>query len=283
MHSSPQVDPVSEQPDAPWLGLIVGNTRLHWGIVYDGSVETAWHTSHLTPDTANFLMEHQFSPAAWHDFAADQLLTQPLFWEDSTPSLRQPQRLVCASVVPQQTALLRAYPAFQEISLSDLPLDNLYPNLGIDRALNLLGASKTFGWPILVIDAGTAITFTAGEGGNLSGGAILPGLSLQINALTQQTATLSATDFLRSLPPRWSVNTSDAIRSGISYGVLATVMDFIRDWRERHLESSVVLTGGDGEHLLQWLTEKYSISQLHHVPNLAMQGLLHCRRHLRSK
>ena len=39
----------------------------------------------------------------------------------------------------------------------------MYPTLGIDRALALYSAGSTFRFPVLVIDAGTALRFTGAD------------------------------------------------------------------------------------------------------------------------
>lgn len=47
------------------------------------------------------------------------------------------------------------------------------------------------GWPVLVVDCGSALTFTAADaGGKLAGGAILPGVRLQLAVLGTRTAQL---------------------------------------------------------------------------------------------
>jgi type III pantothenate kinase len=86
--------------------------------------------------------------------------------------------LSLASVVPNQTALWQDYSNVHEITLDQVPLQGIYPTLGIDRALALWGAGETWGWPMLVIDAGTALTLTGADANRcLIGGAILPGLA----------------------------------------------------------------------------------------------------------
>lgn len=63
----------------------------------------------------------------------------------------------------------------------------------------------------MVVDCGSAMTFTAGdERGKLAGGAILPGVRLQLAALGTSTAQLPCGIVLPAeLPPRsvvpWSV------------------------------------------------------------------------------
>lgn len=141
-----------------WLGLTIGNSRLNWGL---------FHTDNL--------IEFGGCPHLSTVSERDTLLKQI----GQFPKILLP---VClASVVPQQTELWLDYPHLTLISLKDLPLKNLYPTLGIDRALGIYGAGETYGYPVLVIDGGTALTFTGVNAErSLVGGAILPGLRSQL-------------------------------------------------------------------------------------------------------
>jgi type III pantothenate kinase len=166
--------------------------------------------------------------------------------------------LYLASVVPKQTELFLDYPDLNLIQLTDIPLKNLYPTLGIDRALAVLGSGETYGFPSLVIDGGTALTFTGvNQNRELIGGAILPGLGLQFQSLSLKTAALPRLNLPQSLPTRWAMNTEDAIASGILYTVLSGLVNFIEDWLGQFPKSNVILTGGDGERLLHYLQEIY--------------------------
>jgi type III pantothenate kinase len=166
--------------------------------------------------------------------------------------------LYLASVVPEQTKLFLDYPDLNLIQLTDIPVKNLYPTLGIDRALAVLGSGETYGFPSLVIDGGTALTLTGvNQNQELSGGAILPGLGLQFQSLAIKTAALPRLNLPQSLPTRWAMNTEDAIASGIIYTLLTGIMGFIEDWLKQHPESNIILTGGDGERLLSYLNEIY--------------------------
>ncbi|MBD2577370.1 type III pantothenate kinase [Oscillatoria sp. FACHB-1406] len=250
-----------------WLGLAIGNSRLHW----------AWFQGQTLLETHN--SEH-FSPENPSQFI-------PLRWPINIP-------LIMASVVSQQTVLLKKsglWGAIAEIQLADIPLEGIYATMGIDRALSILGAAQTYGAPILVIDAGTALTFTAASPSprlpvpqspphpvspspshpvspspphpltpsphplTLLGGAILPGLRLQFQVLGQKTAALPEVQLPESLPSRWCLETEGAIASGILYTVLAGIRDFIADWRAQFPQSAIVLTGGDADWLQRQLLE----------------------------
>jgi type III pantothenate kinase len=239
--------------DSPWLGLVVGNTRLHWGLFRQQQLLAVWHTPHLTPAQVADLLDHRFGVAAWRSLQTLPKGTLDELTELATnlPSL-SPLRLVIASVVPAQTLLWQGYPYCREVTLADVPLANLYATLGIDRALNLLGAGDRYGWPSLVIDAGTALTFTAGTATGFIGGAILPGLTTQLATLKAHTATLPTTQLESPLPPRWARDTAAAIRSGVIYGTLATLTDYVQAWRQDYPAGQIVLTGGDGPKLSQW-------------------------------
>jgi type III pantothenate kinase len=209
--------------------LMIGNSRLHWARFSDVQIEEIWDTEHLTADGVNRLSRQ--------------------FCLSSIPA-----PLVIASVVPEQMALWQNYPNLRIITLDELPLGGLYSTLGIDRALAVLGAGMKLGWPVLVIDAGTALTFTGADVNHcLIGGAILPGLSLQLSSLGQKTAALPLVSLPEILPRRWAGDTVTAMQSGVIYTVIAGVRDFIVDWLRLFPNSQIAITGGDSSFLLAYL------------------------------
>jgi type III pantothenate kinase len=165
------------------------------------------------------------------------------------------------------------------VQLSEIPVQNLYASCGIDRALALLGAGRCYGWPVLVIDAGTALSLTAaGPQPELLGGAILPGLQLQARSLATGTAVLPQIDWSErlTLPERWACTTEGAIASGILYTVLAGLQDFIAHWRQQYPGSPICLTGGDGALLFQLLSDQL-LAPLYLNESLAFLGLAELR------
>jgi type III pantothenate kinase len=267
----------TNQNQESWLALMIGNSRLHWAWVagnqlskhqHNDEILQTWNTRHLLPD--------EVSP--------DRTLLDILnnFKEIPDATLAQLRHnakrsqipLWVASVVPFQTALWQAYAKTRFITLNDIPLQNLYPSLGIDRALAVWGAAQRFGLPALVIDAGTALTFTGADpAGKFVGGAILPGLGLQIRSLTEHTAALPAIQpqFDPALP-RWAQTTTEAITSGIIHTLIAGLQAFITDWRQTYPNSTVVLTGGDGLLLFQYLQQSQP-TQVKFEANLVFWGM----------
>jgi type III pantothenate kinase len=233
------------------LVLMVGNSRLHWALFRDKILYSTGDTFHLSASVIQKLAE---SPTLNNWLTAISLPTNlPIIPDDPIP-------LILASVVPSQTALWQIYPHLRLITLEDVPLGGMYPTLGIDRALAVWGAGITWGFPTLVIDAGTALTFTGADNHQcLVGGAILPGLGLQFASLAQKTGQLPLleTGLISSLPPRFAMNTSSAIQSGIIYTLLAGIKDFIDHWLLLFPESKIIITGGDSDFLQKHLENQF--------------------------
>ncbi len=239
MYQSP---PSSILYDYPWLGLMLGNSRRHWAKLLGTTVLEAWDEENT----------------------------------DQPPTLKDNLPLLLASVVSEQTPHWATSPQVRVLTLADIPLKGMYSTLGIDRALAVLGGGTHFGWPVLVIDAGTALTLTGADAEQrLVGGAILPGLGLQRSSLAQKTAALPDIEFPPHLPQRWAMQTSEAIQSGIIYTLLAGIRDFIEAWREQYPNSTLVITGGDRNLLLSYFTKQFPDTDIHPVadPHLIFRGM----------
>ncbi len=192
----------------------------------------------------------------------DSLLDSPIQPENLTVSalsFTQPPPLWIASVVPVQGQGWLAYPHAHALTLAEIPLRGLYPTLGIDRALALWGAVVQWGAPMLVVDAGTALTITAAdEDLQLLGGCIVPGLSLQVRSLTQGTAALPdliGAEFTPQLP-LWAMDTPTAILSGVLQGAIALIQHQAHQWRARYPTGAIALTGGDSALLYDTLAQR---------------------------
>jgi type III pantothenate kinase len=218
-----------------FLCLSVGNSRLHWAWFQGEKLFQSWDSDRIESDE---LTQKDFK----------EIL--PLSWRDRVSYLP----IYLASVVDSQTILWQTFPQVNLITLKQIPLKAVYSSLGIDRALAVWGAGSVYGFPCLVIDAGTALTFTCVNSDlALYGGAILPGLKLQLQSLATKTAALPEVTLPESLPDRWSLNTQDAIASGVIYTVLAGIEHFSLAWLKEFPNGKIALTGGDGELLNKFL------------------------------
>ena len=117
--------------------------------------------------------------------------------------------------------------------------------VGSDRICSIAAAHKLYGGPVIVIDFGTATTFsTASSEGDFLGGAIMPGLKLSSEALVATAAKLPRIELIR---PEHVINrtTITNMQSGIIYGYIGAVEHIIRKMREElGAPAKVVATGG---------------------------------------
>ena len=221
------------------LLLAIGNSRIHWAWFEGDCLIKMWNTLHSNRINNNYIYQNILS----NKIAKQNLTDVPIF---------------IASVVPQQEKLWKNYPNSYVIMLKDLKLKNIYPTMGIDRALAVWGGGENYGYPCLVIDGGTALTFTGVDRQKkLVGGAILPGLGTQFLTLNQKTAALPKVELPTTLPPRWASDTKGAIASGIIYTIVAGIYSYILDWQQKYPNSQIIFTGGDGEVLAQYLQQQY--------------------------
>jgi type III pantothenate kinase len=224
-----------------WIALSVGNSRLHWGLFFNDQLQQICHTPHLNADT--FLQSPPQDGLDWQHFC-------PFL----SPENPYPE-LWIASVVPHQMELWRRYPHVTILEQSDIPLQGMYPSFGLDRAIALWQAGITYGWPTLIIDGGTALTLTGANAvGELVGGAILPGLGLQMRSLHEETAGLPLLECPTQLPDLWARDTETAIQSGVAYGAIASLTLRIEQWCGIYPDTQIVFTGGDANALVGYLT-----------------------------
>ncbi|UCD65790.1 MAG: type III pantothenate kinase [Deltaproteobacteria bacterium] len=142
--------------------------------------------------------------------------------------------------------------------------------VGADRIVNAVAAFEQFGKSCIIVDFGTAITFDCiSASGEYLGGAIMPGMSISLDALASRTAKLPRIDI--STPPQKAIgsNTVDAIKSGLLYGYGAMVDGLTKRLSTEFPEPpQVIATGGMAE-LIAAYTESIQIVD----PMLTLKGL----------
>ena len=237
-----------------WLGLMIGNSRLHWSYFREGQLEQTWNTLKI-------------SSMKELERVVDCELASYL--EQEIP-------LYIASVVPSATAIYLQLPQARIINAHKTNISGIYPTMGVDRILALSGAGYRYQFPCLVIDSGTALTFTgANRKPELIGGAILPGVKLQLQSLFFNTAALPEIEIVGDLTPRWAMNTPAAIQSGVIYTIISSIRDFSENWWQQFPGSAVILTGGDALLLAKYLGQVFPIISQKVIvdPNLIFWGM----------
>jgi type III pantothenate kinase len=136
-----------------------------------------------------------------------------------------------------------------------IPLKNCYQTpetLGYDRIAAVVGAYTIYpGKNVLVIDAGTAITYDiVTSEGEFIGGNISPGLEVRFKSLNKYTNRLPILERPEERPELLGSSTRGAIHSGVVNGLLFEVDGFISAFSQLYPKLQVVLTGGDANYFV---------------------------------
>ena len=192
---------------------------------------------------------------------------------------RQVKKLVVSSVVPTKNAAISkaAHNKAQVLWLDwklKLGVTIDYPkpeSIGADRLANAAAVAELYGWPAIVVDFGTAVTFdVVSEERSYIGGVIAPGLEAMTNFLYQRTALLPR---LSLKEPHRVVgkSTVEAMRSGAIFGYRGLVREILarikaeQFWRKK---VAVVATGGYARLVASQVPE---VAVIH--PHLTLEGL----------
>ena len=216
--------------------LLIGNSRWHWA---DRSRIGAWSYSHSLP-----------APSALAG-------TAPISaWAAVGP-------------VPDHSALS----ADRRLGLDAIPLRDVPPWLGIDRALAGWGAwvQSAQNGSQMVVDAGTVLSLTrVGRDGGFKGGWLAAGLSLQLRAMAEGTQALPEADADECKPndaQPFPSHSCEAMRRGVLESLVGMII------RAQELDPSPLwLCGGDAALLAPVLLDRGLA--VNHAPDLVMQSLV---------
>jgi len=151
-----------------------------------------------------------------------------------------------------------------------LPIKILNPyEIGADLVSNSVAAHHKYGDFTMVIDFGTALTFTTiGAASEIKGAAIAPGLRTATGSLALKTAQLPQIH-LTPPPSVLGENTIHAIQSGIVFGYTGLVEAIIKKTEEELNEKLTVVATGGLSHVIAPLTK--SIDAIESM--LTLEGL----------
>lgn len=138
------------------------------------------------------------------------------------------------------------YPVFIDRNIK-LPVKiNYGEGIGNDRICNAVAAKEIFGKKnMLIIDLGTATTYTMVSGNALTGGLIAPGIKTSMLSLTEKT---SLPDIELVLPEKIiNDNTIDNIKSGVMLQSYYSVIGIIKELRRKNKFLYTIATGGLSE------------------------------------
>lgn len=117
--------------------------------------------------------------------------------------------------------------------------------VGSDLIVNAVAGMEKYGYPLIMIDMGTATTISVlDDKKNYIGGTIMPGVRVSLDSLVNRTSQLPKIA-LESPGHAIGKNTIDCMKSGIIMGQAASMDGMIdRIWKELGYKTKVVATGG---------------------------------------
>ncbi|MCK5032469.1 MAG: type III pantothenate kinase [Calditrichia bacterium] len=163
--------------------------------------------------------------------------------------------IAISSVVPNLTLIydrmvdkyLGITPLYINAQL-DLGMDILYENpnaVGADRICNAVAGKEKYGFPLIILDFGTATTFDCiDSNGNYIGGVICPGIESAASILHHKAAKLPKIDL--EFPEKIiGTNTDESMQSGIMYGFIELINGLLEKISvEMGDQPRVIATGG---------------------------------------
>ena len=190
---------------------------------------------------------------------------------------KQIEAVVLSSVVPSKNSVIHA--AFARVlevgAALDLGVGIDYPSprsIGADRLANAAACAALHGFPGIVVDFGTAVTFDViSQAGDYIGGVIAPGLNAMTSYLHDRTALLPNIK-LREPSSAVGRSTRDAMLSGAVHGyrgLVKEILDQIRSEAFPKKRPRIIATGGDAE-LIAGRVGLFDIVD----PLLTLRGLL---------
>ncbi|MBO6493941.1 MAG: type III pantothenate kinase [Roseivirga sp.] len=220
------------------LAIDAGNTNIVFGVHKDGE----------------WIHEWRFNTLPVKDKVEYEMFLRLNFLEANL-KLEDVDGIVISSVVPQLNGILSDFsrplinkePLFIGPKIYDkLPVRTKRPyQIGTDLVSNAVAGYSLYREDIIIVDFGTALTFTiVGEDGLIQGVNIAPGLRTAIKALVGNTAQLPEVPL--ELPESvLGADTIHAIQSGVLWGYVSMVEGMLdKIHAELGKKTKVVATGG---------------------------------------
>ena len=142
--------------------------------------------------------------------------------------------------------------------------------LGLDRIALVAAAAHHYpGQPVLVIDAGTCITYDFLDKSSMyQGGAISPGLQMRYKAMHEFTGKLPLITESIQDSTYLGKSTKEAMQIGVCKSISYEIDGYIEDYLADYEDLTVVLTGGD-----YYLLSASIKNSIFATPNFLLKGL----------
>lgn len=242
------------------LAVNIGNTNIRFGVFKSDGQIVSWTINskpYRTEDECFAKFSGMYAPFGIHK-------------EEIT-------EIVIGSVVPPLTkavynSLGKIHQTAPMIADRDTPsnVQHTSKQMGTDLYANAVAAQSFYPGKKIIIDFGTALTFTAvSESGKTMGVSIAPGIKTALNSLVGETAQLPEIE-LKAPQKVLGFDTESCMQSGMVYGFLSLVEGMINKINEEVQDKCFVIATGGLSFVYAPLTKKIDVQdQLHTIKGLA--------------
>ena len=242
------------------LAVNIGNTNMRFGVFRPDGEILSW-IIHSKPYRTEDECFAQFS-GMYHPFGLKE--------EDISG-------IVIGSVVPALTTVV--FNSLKKIHHTEpmivnrdtpSPVRHTSNQMGTDLYANAVAAQSFYSGKKIIIDFGTALTFTAvGESGKTMGVSIAPGINTALNSLIGETAQLPEIEL--KVPGKvLGFDTESCMQSGMVYGFLSMVEGMVDRINEEVNDKCFVVATGGMSSIYAPLTQKIDVQDyLHTLKGLA--------------
>lgn len=240
----------------------IGNTQTVIGLFIKGNLNTSWRVSSLYKRTEDEL---------W--------ITLSSFFSSSNFMPDNVDGVCISSVVPDLTVVFermtRKYfkmePLQVEFGLNfdmEIKYDNVHA-VGADRICNAVAGKSKYGFPLIILDFGTATTFDCiDKNGDYIGGVICPGVESAASVLHHKAAKLPKIDL--KIPARViGTNTEHSMQSGIMHGSIEMINGLVEKIKSELGNAAQVIATGGLARVISDHSDKIDFVE----PDLNLQGI----------
>ncbi len=246
------------------IAVNIGNTHITFGLV-DGKTVNDTVMS-LKTDSKKTCFEYAFEIKQILDLCSFDIINI--------------EGAIISSVVPPMTRILKD--ALKMLTKREVLVVGAGVKSGIhiytddpgsvagDLVAMAVGAKEEYDLPCVIVDMGTAATFTVvDEEGRFVGGAFMPGVNISLDALSDGASLLPKID-VTSPKKAIASSTVDCMRSGIVYGYAGAVDGIIdRFASELGREPATIVTTGSMAELICSYSKRKTVTDEH----LLLKGL----------
>ena len=242
------------------LLLDVGNSRLKWGVLDNGSISRTGHISHNTiREQGLSALTSKLPRQVETAFASNVAGTSYATRLSGVISMHCGCDMRYARTEKQACGITNSYRQPRR--------------MGVDRWVAMIGAWSECAAASIVVDAGTAVTIDAiDDDGQHLGGQILPGIKLMADALSSKTSDIPSVGQRVSKAASgldmFASSTARAMEQGIMNAVVGAIERAAWALEENGSDPTIVLTGGDASRILKSIED-----EVLHRPHLVLHGL----------